>query len=82
MKKIEVCIGTACYLKCSYKIVDKLQTLAEKNNVSNKVDISAVFCLEHCGDRGASIRLDNKDIYSVEENDIENFFNEYIYKSL
>lgn len=82
MKKIEVCIGTACYLKGSYKIVDKLQTLAEKYKVSDKIDISAVFCLEHCADKGASVRIDDKDIYSIEENEVETFFNEHIYKLL
>lgn len=80
MKKIEVCIGTACYLKGSYNIIEKIQDMAEKNGIAKDLDVSAVFCLGKCAEKGASIRIGESEIHSVIPDNLETFFKEYILK--
>lgn len=70
---IEICIGSACHLKGSYHVIQKLRELIEKNNLTTKVELKSAFCLGACGD-GVSIRVNNDKIYSINMEEVETFF--------
>lgn len=54
--EISVCVGTSCYLKGSQDLLHKLIDHVDDNNLQEKVDIKATFCLEQC-DRGPSVTI-------------------------
>lgn len=73
---VNVCIGSACHLKGSYEIINKLTTLINENGMGDQVVVKAAFCLGNC--MGAvSVKFDEK-IYSVQPDTAENFFNTVI----
>jgi len=74
---IRVCVGSACHLKGSYEVINKLQNLIDTNNVSDKVLIKGSFCLGHCS-QGVSIKINDSDVKSVSPDTAENFFKQYI----
>ena len=70
---IKVCIGSACHIKGSYDIINTFDRLIKENNLNDKLDINASFCLDHC--QGAvSVQFDEK-VYSVQPENAEQFFN-------
>lgn len=78
---VKVCVGSACYLKGSHQIIKELQRLIEENNLKDKVELKAAFCLGHCT-KAVSVMIDDSDIYTVEPNFVEEFFNLEIVKKV
>lgn len=76
MLTINICVGSACHLKGSYKVITLLQNFIEKNNLKDKVEINGSFCLGHCTE-GVSVNVGDK-IYSVNEENAEEFFNNVV----
>lgn len=80
MLTISICVGSACHLKGSYKVINSLQNLVEKNNLKDKVEIKGAFCLGHCTE-AVSVKVEDK-IYSVNEENVEEFFNNIILRGI
>lgn len=75
---ISVCIGSACHLKGSYDVIDKLQELVEDNDLGDQVELKAVFCLGNC-QNGVSVKIDEEEnVYSVTKKTVNTFFEEVI----
>ena len=55
--KITVCIGSSCHLKGSRQVVEKLQSLIAENNLGDKVELGATFCLGKC-QQGVCVMVD------------------------
>lgn len=78
--EISVCVGTNCYLKGSYDVLQSLIALAKKAGVEDKVEFKGTFCLENCAN-GPSIKVsDDLHKYGIQNNidDVEKFFNNTI----
>ena len=72
MLKITVCIGSSCHIKGSRQVVEQLQYLISKNNVSDKVELGGTFCMGKC-QQGVCVTV-NDDFYSVTPETCEEFF--------
>ncbi|NLY52846.1 MAG: 2Fe-2S iron-sulfur cluster binding domain-containing protein [Firmicutes bacterium] len=46
---VDVCVGTCCYLKGSYDVLQDLNRKLRAANLEDEVDIRATFCFENCG---------------------------------
>jgi NADH:ubiquinone oxidoreductase subunit E len=77
MKSIYVCVGSACHLKGSYNIIDKLQNLINDNKVMDRVLIKAAFCLGECT-KGVCVRINEGPVLSVDEDNLEDFFKRHV----
>lgn len=77
MLTIHVCIGSACHLKGSYNVINKLQKLINDSGVSDKIDVKAAFCLGHCT-QAVSMRINDEEVFSASEKTIETLFKEKI----
>lgn len=47
--KVSVCLGTSCYSKGSYKILEKLIDASNKEDWAKNLEICGTFCIENCG---------------------------------
>ena len=74
--KITVCIGSSCHLKGSRQVVEKLQSLIAENNLGDKVELGATFCLGKC-QQGVCVLVD-EDFHSVSPDTVEEFFEENV----
>ena len=69
---LTVCIGSSCHLKGSKKVAQTFEKLIAENNLRDKVNFHAAFCMGNC-QNGISVSLDDK-VYSVTPETAEEFF--------
>ncbi len=81
MIDIQVCIGSACHLKGSYNIINKLQNLIEERDLGDSITVKAALCLGSCSG-GVSVSVDEGPVIQVNEKDVVSFFDEYVMKDL
>ncbi|PID28173.1 MAG: ferredoxin [Candidatus Cloacimonadota bacterium] len=71
---VSVCVGTNCYLKGSYDVLQKLISLSKEYQIEDKVEFKGTFCLENCA-CGPSIKLSISDHkFGLAHEDVEDFF--------
>ena len=80
MLDICICVGSACHLKGSYEVIDKLKGCVKDSRSENKITIKAAFCLGQCTE-AVSVKIGDQ-IYSVEPSTAEQFFNDTVIGSL
>ena len=73
--KITVCIGSACHLKGSRQVVERLTRLVNEAELSDRVELSGTFCLGHC-ENGVSVDIDGV-VHSVSPETVDDFFAAY-----
>ena len=74
MVTIYVCIGSVCYIKGSYEIINIFKQLIQENKLEDKVELKAAFCMEGCSGP-VSVRVDNNPVMSVSVDTAVEFFN-------
>ena len=72
MMKVTIFMGSACHLKGSREIIEKLQKLVTANGLSDKVDLNGAFGTGNC-DHGVCVTVDGE-LYSLQPEDTEAFF--------
>lgn len=77
MVEINVCIGSACHLKGAYNVITNLKKLIEEKELEDKIEVKAAFCLGECT-KGVSVKVDNGDVVSVKEDEVDKFFDKHI----
>lgn len=78
---VSVCVGTGCFLKGSYDVLDGFLKAAKDNGVEKRVNLQATFCLERCG-QGVSIRVNDEVITGVNKQNAAAVFAEKVVKKL
>lgn len=73
MIDLSVCVGSACHIKGSYNVINNFQQIIEEYNLSDKVELKAIFCLGHCTE-GVSVKIDDSKVYSVSGATARKFF--------
>lgn len=76
MIKINVCVGSSCHIRGSYRIIELLNNAIKENDLTDKVEVSAAFCLGHCMN-GVSVKV-NDQIFGVNEDSFKDFFEENV----
>ena len=71
--KITVCIGSSCHIKGSRQVVEQLQYLIGKNDLSDKVELGGTFCMGRCQE-GVCGNVD-EEFFSVSPETVDDFFN-------
>jgi NADH:ubiquinone oxidoreductase subunit E len=80
MKKVTVCIGSACHVKGAGKIVEQLQSLIALKNCGDKVELAGAFCMGKCA-TGVSVTVDGE-YHSLQPENTKKFFEEKIMMEL
>lgn len=78
---IYVCVGSACHLKGSYNIINQLQQMIEERQLGDRVVLKAALCLGKCTE-AVSVRINEGDVISVSEDNIEEFFEKSVIEKL
>lgn len=78
--EIGICLGTACYVKGSKDVLNKVEEILEidvgETTADGKFSISATRCLGACG--LAPVLVVNDDVYGkITPNDVEGILNKY-----
>lgn len=66
MLEIEVCIGSACYVKGSNKVVKDLNQMIQSEGWQDKVNLKGAFCMRACQNHtGLGIRINGEQIHNI-----------------
>ncbi len=74
--EIKVCIGSACHLKGSYEVIEKLKNLLAADGIDHTKVLKGSFCLGNCGDH-VTMSVDGE-IIDVLPETVEQVYNEKI----
>ncbi|BFJ83941.1 (2Fe-2S) ferredoxin domain-containing protein [Ruthenibacterium sp. CLA-JM-H11] len=72
-----VCVGSSCHLKGSYDVIQMMKENLEKNNLTDKVNLSAAFCLGKCT-HGVSVKIDDEIITGWNKDSFDSLFQEKV----
>ena len=76
--KITVCIGSSCHLKGSRQVIERLQSLIEKNNMKNEIELCGAFCMGNC-ENGVCLKIDDER-FSLQPESTTSFFENEVIK--
>lgn len=71
--QIHICIGSACHIKGSYRVIQNMQQLVQEYALQDQVELQAVFCLGHCTN-AVSIQVDQGEVVGLRPEDVRSFF--------
>ena len=72
MIELNVCIGSSCHIKGSYNVIQTFQQLIEAENLHEKVEMKAQFCMKQC-QKGVSVSMGDE-VFSVSPETAKSFF--------
>ena len=79
---IQICVGSACHLKGSEKIVELFEDALKKHDLENDVTLAGIFCTGRCNREGVTISVDD-DVYTgITPEGFNNFFEEKVLKRI
>ncbi len=76
-----VCIGSSCHLKGSYDVIKGFQELVAANDMTDRINLNASFCLGECT-HGVTIKVDDRIITGVRKDNITEIFNTYLKETI
>jgi NADH:ubiquinone oxidoreductase subunit E len=72
---IEICIGSACHLKGSYRVIEELQKEIESHQLTEDIELKGAFCLGQCTE-AVSVRIDGNRIVALSPEMVGDFIEE------
>lgn len=72
MSELKICVGSSCHLKGSYNVIQTFQQLIEENNLHDKIEMKAQFCMKNCR-QGVSVSIGDE-LFSVSPDTAREFF--------
>ena len=79
---IQICVGSACHLKGSEKIVELFEDALKKHDLENDITLAGSFCTGRCNREGVTISVDD-DVYTgITPEGFNNFFEEKVLKRI
>lgn len=76
---VNVCVGSSCHLRGSYKIIELMQNAIKENGLESSVELGAAFCLGQCT-HGVSIKVDDEVVCGVNPENFDEIFAKYVLK--
>ena len=79
---IKICVGSACHIKGSEKIVELFQKAIEKNGLENEITLAGSFCTGRCNREGVTVTVDDEVYTGLTPEKFDEFFEEKILKNI
>jgi NADH:ubiquinone oxidoreductase subunit E len=73
MTELSVCIGSACYLRGSYNVIQAFQQLIEEYALHDRIDFKSTFCMKMCAQTGVSVSLNGR-VFNIPPETAGEFF--------
>ena len=83
MVNVEICIGSACYVKGSSQIVNDLNELIKEKHWEDKIAVKGSCCMKACQNHlGLGIRINGNQIEQVTAQNAKEVLNRELSKIL
>jgi len=71
---VHICVGSSCFLRGAYAIINRLQELVESHQLSSRLTLKGSFCMEQCTKGGVTIRVGDELLTGVKYEDVSHLF--------
>lgn len=78
---IYICVGSSCHLKGSYNIINLMKEALKKNELTDKVELKAAFCLGKCTS-GVTMKVDDEIVTGVSIDNFDEIFKKHILEKI
>ncbi len=83
MVTVEVCIGSACYVRGSNHVVDDLKTMIKEEGWEEKVALKGSFCMKACQNHiGLGIKVNGKQLEGITLQNAKEMIRQEVQKDL
>lgn len=79
---VQICVGSACHIKGSEKIVELFQNAIAKNGLENEITLAGSFCTGRCNREGVTVIVDDEIYTGLTPEKFDKFFEEKILKKI
>ena len=79
MIEVNICVGSSCHLKGSYKVIRTLEKLIAEASLKDRIEMKARFCMQQC--QVAVAVTVGEELYSVSPEETEAFFRDVLAKA-
>lgn len=73
MRTITICVGSACHVKGSHHVIDRLQELIAQYGLEDEIELKASFCMDRCRGNIGTI-IDDRDIMDLTKDNVDEIF--------
>ena len=81
MLNVYICVGSSCHLKGSPKIVKLFQEAIAANDLKDKVNLGASFCLGRCAEC-VCVRIGEEVVVNVSVENFDDIFRKHVLEAL
>ncbi len=71
---IQICIGSACHLKGSKRVVELFQKAVAQQSIEDKITLAASFCSGQCNRSGVTVTVDGEIFTGITPESFPDFF--------
>ena len=83
MVNVEICIGSACYVKGSSQVINDLNELMKEKHWEDKIAVKGSFCMKACQNHlGLGIRINGNQLEQVTAQNAKEVLNRELSKIL
>ena len=75
---VTICAGSACHIRNSQAVIERLQRAIEQNELQDEVVPLLGFCFGKCSKSGVTIQVDDEIFPGVSADAFEAFFRDHI----
>ena len=75
---IQICVGSACHIKGSYRIVELMEKAISDHGLQDEVTLAGSFCTGKCTRNGVTVAIDDNVHTGVTPENFKDFFNENV----
>ncbi len=79
---IQICVGSACYLKGSQAVIEMLQKAVAEHRLEDSITLCGSFCTGRCNREGVTITVDDDVFIGITRDNFKDFFDEKILKRI
>lgn len=73
MRTITICVGSACHVKGSHHVIDRLQELIAQYGLEDEIELKASFCMDRCRGNIGTV-IDDRDITDLTKDNVDEIF--------
>ena len=75
---VQICVGSACHLKGSEKIVEMFQSAIAEHKLEDDVTLAGSFCTGKCNRVGVTVTVDDEVYTGITTENFKIFFEDKI----
>ena len=79
---IQICVGSACHIKGSYRIVELMNKAIETYGLQDDIVLTGSFCIGRCNPIGVPVQVDDAIHTGITTENFKDFFNENILSAI